>query len=288
MAKRPGLGKGLDAIIPGGSSFSDASAQHSAEQEIPIEKIIPNPHQPRSEMNLEELQDLANSIREHGIIQPIIVQPAVNGTYTLIAGERRLRASKLAGLTKIPVILRNASEQEQLELALIENVQRTDLSPLETAEAYRQLEKDFNLKQEEIANRVGKSRVSVTNTLRLLKLPDAAKAALAEGRITEGHARALLQLTTPQAQLAVLDTIIKFEYSVRQTEELVRKYGGERQKKTEIPETLPEIKALEKRIEEKLGMRVVLQHNGDKGKVIIHYFSNEELNNFLDRFFEEQ
>jgi ParB family chromosome partitioning protein len=172
-------------------------------------------------------------------------------------------------------------------LALIENVQRTDLSPLETAEAYRQLSDDFNLSHEIIAKRVGKSRVSVTNTIRLLKLPDAIKNALANSVISEGHARALLALNSPQAQLAVLETVLKFEYSVRQTEELVRKYGGERKKKSAKKPEEPEIIALEEKIRNQIGMRVNLDHHGDKGKIIIHYYSNEELNQFIDRFFLE-
>jgi ParB family chromosome partitioning protein len=174
-----------------------------------------------------------------------------------------------------------------LELALIENVQRTDLSPLETAEAYRQLSDDFNLSHEEIAKRVGKSRVTITNSIRLLKLPDSVRNALASGIISEGHARALLALTSPQAQLAVLETILKFDYSVRQTEELVRKYGGERSKKSEKAPIEPEISALEERIRNQIGMRVNLDHHGNKGKIIIHYYSNEELNQFIDRFFME-
>jgi ParB family chromosome partitioning protein len=287
MTKRPGLGKGLDALIPvnqSGSQFNTITSVH----EISIDQIVPNPHQPRSEINPDELKDLADSIREHGIIQPIILMPGQDSNhYTLIAGERRLRAAKIAGLTYVPAIIRNASDQEQLELALIENVQRTDLSPLETAEAYRQLSDDFNLSHEVIAKRVGKSRVSVTNTIRLLKLPDVIKNALANSIISEGHARALLALNSPQAQLAVLETVLKFEYSVRQTEELVRKYGGERKKKSAKKPEEPEIIALEEKIRNQIGMRVNLDHHGDKGKIIIHYYSNEELNQFIDRFFLE-
>jgi len=287
MTKRPGLGKGLDALIPVNQSGSQINTIASI-HEISIEKIIPNPHQPRTAINPEELKDLADSILEHGIIQPIILMPGIDSNqYILIAGERRLRAAKIAGLSYVPAIIRNASEQEQLELALIENVQRTDLSPLETAEAYRQLSDDFNLSHEDIAKRVGKSRVSVTNTIRLLKLPDAIKNALQNSIISEGHARALLALNTPHSQLAVLETVLKFDYSVRQTEELVRKYGGERKKKSEKKPEEPEIIALEEKIRNSIGMRVNLDHHGDKGKIIIHYYSNEELNQFIDRFFPE-
>ncbi|MHB8133397.1 MAG: ParB/RepB/Spo0J family partition protein [Anaerolineaceae bacterium] len=287
MVKRTGLGKGLEALIPVNISGIQ-SISLSSVLEIPVNEILPNPHQPRTEMNLDELQDLAESIREHGIIQPLIISPGnKENEYFLIAGERRLRAAKIVGLKQVPAILRNVSDQGQLELALIENVQRTDLSPLETAEAYRQLSDDFNLSHEEIAKRVGKSRVTITNSIRLLKLPDSVRNALASGIISEGHARALLALTSPQAQLAVLETILKFDYSVRQTEELVRKYGGERSKKSEKAPIEPEISALEERIRNQIGMRVNLDHHGNKGKIIIHYYSNEELNQFIDRFFME-
>ena len=224
MARKGGLGKGLDALIPGEVTQQSAS---SSEVFVQRDLIVPNPHQPRDHMDGEELTDLANSIREHGILQPLVVSfDPLTGMYTLIAGERRLRASALAGLDRVPVIVREVSDQERLELALIENVQRSDLSPLETAEAYRELAEDFNLSHEEISARVGKSRVSVTNTLRLLKLPDPVQKALADGTITEGHARALLGLNTSQAQNAALQSILAHGLNVRQTEELVRKMTG--------------------------------------------------------------
>jgi len=286
MAKRPGLGRGLDALIPG--SKPDGIDVHNLTSEVPIEKILPNPHQPRTIMDNEELQDLANSILEHGIIQPLIVIPANDqDEYVLIAGERRLRAAKIAGLQTVPVIYRQATEQEHLELALIENVQRANLSPLETADAYQQLSSEFNLSHDEIAKRVGKSRVSVTNTIRLLKLPEKVKVALAKNLISEGHARALLALATPQAQSAVLDIILKNNYSVRQTEELVKKYTGDRETKTTKTAKDPNVVAIEERIQEKLGMRVNLDHRGDKGKLIIHYYSSEELNSLIDRIIED-
>lgn len=286
MAKKPGLGRGLDALIPG--SKPTMIEEERQVSELTIERILPNPHQPRTIMDDEELQELAQSIREHGIIQPLLVIPKNDREeYVLIAGERRLRAAKLAGLQKVPVIFRQASEQEHLELALIENVQRADLSPLETADAYQQLISEFNLSHEEIAKRVGKSRVSVTNTIRLLKLPEKVKLALAKNDISEGHARAILALATPQAQSAVLDIVIKNNYSVRQTEELVKKYSGDRETKSPLKVKDPEIKALEERFQDKLGMRVNLDHRGDKGKIIIHYYSNEELNSLIDRFIED-
>jgi ParB family chromosome partitioning protein len=286
MAKKQGLGKGLDALIP--SSKPLQNIEENQPSELSIDLILPNPHQPRTIMDESVLEDLAQSIREHGIIQPLLVIPANQyGEYVLIAGERRLRAAKLAGLNKVPVIFRKASDQEHLELALIENVQRENLSPLETADAYQQLSDIFKLSHEEIAKRVGKSRTAVTNTLRLLKLPESVKSALAQNLISEGHARAMLALSTPQAQTAVLGIILKNNYSVRQTEELVKKYGGDRGSKTTKTKKEPEILALEEKFHDKLGMRVNLDHRGGKGKIIIHYYSNEELNSFLDRFFED-
>ena len=279
-ARKGGLGKGLDALIPGDYSPSAAPVDSF----VLTENIIPNPRQPRDSMNPDDLQDLANSIREHGIIQPLIVtHEPMSDTYVLIAGERRLQAARLVGLEKVPVVIRSATDQERLELALIENVQRADLSPLETAEAYRKLADEFNLSHEEIAARVGKGRVAVTNTMRLLKLPEQAKKALAEGRISEGHGRALLGLPTPQAQLNALQTILHQELNVRQTEELIRKLGGQKPASVPAKETDPEVKEIEERLCEKLGTRVTLKHGKKGGTVTIHYYSEEELSGLLNR-----
>lgn len=286
MAKKPGLGRGLDALIPSSKPSPSQDAQKNIE--VSIEKILPNPHQPRTIMAEDDLKDLADSIREHGIIQPLLVIPEnEEGKFILIAGERRLRAAKLAGLTQVPVVIRSVTDQEHLELALIENLQRENLSPLETAEAYQELLDIFNLSHEEIAKRVGKSRVAITNTLRLLKLPETIKNALAGNLISEGHARALLSLNSMQAQIAVLEIIIKNDYSVRQTEEIVKKYLGDAKPKYVRKEKQPEIKAIEEKIQDHLGMRVNVDHRGNKGKVVIHYYSNEELNSLIDRLFED-
>ena len=280
MARKGGLGKGLDALIPGDFSSAPAPADSFA----PIDSIIPNPRQPREFMNEDDLQDLANSIREHGILQPLVVSlEGMSGTYTLIAGERRLRAARMAGLDKVPVIIRSVTEQERLELALIENVQRADLSPLETAEAYNKLANEFNLSHEEIADRVGKGRVAVTNTMRLLKLPEGAKKALAAGEITEGHGRALLGLATTQAQLAALQTIVQNGLNVRQAEELVRKLSGQKPPAIPSKPVDPSVKEIEERLCEKLGTRVTLKHGQKGGTVTIHYYSDEELSGLLNR-----
>ena len=279
-ARKGGLGKGLDALIPG--DFSPTPS--TADSFVLTSSIIPNPRQPRDSMNPEELQDLANSIREHGIIQPLIVtHDPMSDTYILIAGERRLQAARLVGLEKVPVVIRTATDQERLELALIENVQRADLSPLETAEAYRKLADEFNLSHEEISDRVGKGRVAVTNTMRLLKLPEQAKKALNEGRISEGHGRALLGLPTEQAQLNALQTILHQELNVRQTEELIRKLGGQKPPVVAAKEVDPDVKEIEERLCERLGTRVTLKHGQKGGTVTIHYYSEEELSGLLNR-----
>jgi len=246
---------------------------------VSVTKIIPNPRQPRYQMRPEDLQDLADSIREHGIIQPLIAtQEPGDETYTLIAGERRLRAAKMAGLELVPVILRQVTDQQLLEIALIENVQRSDLTPLETAEAYRQLNEAFGLSHEEIAQRVGKSRVAITNTLRLLKLPKSGREALAEGLISEGHARALLGLTNTQAQVSALQTILKQDLTVRQTEDLVRRLSGEKPGMGAPKTSDPIIVELEERLASRLGTRVAIHHGKKGGSVVIHYYSDEELN----------
>lgn len=289
MARRPGLGRGLDALIPGGDDqegqHPNASGQNIAQ--IPIELIQPNPHQPRNGMDEETLGELAASIREHGIIQPLIVSrnPGTD-QYTLVAGERRLRAASLAGLSMVPVILRTVSELEQLELALTENLQRSDLTPLETAEAYRQLAENFSLTHEQIAERVGKSRVSVTNTLRLLNLPEQVQRALAENLISEGHARALLGLPTAQAQKAALGTVLNLSLNVRQTEALVKKWTGERPPSKLKAEPTPEVKALESRLRSFFGTKVSLNNSKKGGSLVIYYYSDEELNTILDKILE--
>src|SRR4029079_6281956 len=226
MAAKRGLGRGLDALIPGG--LAGESSLNGVSQ-IAVAAIGRNPRQPRARLEPTELEDLANSIREHGVIQPLIVaQSSYPGQFTLIAGERRLEASRLAGLATVPAIVREASEQQLLEVALGENIQGSDLGPLETALAYKHLADDFGLSHEDIAARVGKKRVTVTNTMRLLKLPQRLLEVLSAEDMTEGHARVLLALATAQAQLAAFSTVVRNALSVRQTEELVRRMQGEK------------------------------------------------------------
>jgi ParB family chromosome partitioning protein len=275
--KKHGLGRGLDALLPAEPSSSDALL-------VPVGKIHRNPRQPRMDIEAEDLEELAASIRVHGILQPLIVSRGpVLEEYTLIAGERRLEAAKLAGLERVPVLVRDASDQQRLELALIENLQREDLSPLETAEAYRHLHEEFNLSHEDVSKRVGKSRVAVTNTLRLLKLPERVRQALAGGQISEGHARAILALPTVQAQLAAVDTVLKRDLSVRQTEELARRMTGKRTPKPSPPRLPPDLRALEKKLEEVLGTRVTIKRGKRGGLVLLYYYSDEELDAIADQ-----
>jgi ParB family chromosome partitioning protein len=284
MPQKSGLGRGLGALIPGGEN---ALAENGV-MLVSVDMVLPNPRQPRRMMHPEELQDLTASIREHGVLQPLIVTPGdMQGRYILIAGERRLQAARLAGLATVPVLVRPATDQQRLELAIIENVQRSDLSALEQAEAYRQLAEDFNLSHEEIAARVGKSRVAVSNTLRLLKLPDPVKNALIEGRISEGHGRALLALPTTEAQTAALRTLIAHELNVRQTEELVRKLTGEKPSRKSKRTTDPDLAELEDRLRTSLGTKVSLRSGRKGGTVTIHYYSDEELNALLERLLNE-
>ncbi|MEJ5226119.1 MAG: ParB/RepB/Spo0J family partition protein [Anaerolineales bacterium] len=216
----PGLGKGLDALIPTGTGSQTAPGGVS---QVPVARIRPNPRQPRAVFKPEDLAELADSIREHGIIQPLIVTRGEDDDYyTLIAGERRLQAAKQVGLGQVPAIVRTATDQQRLELALIENIQRADLNALEEAHAYQSLLDEFGLAHDEIARRVGKSRVTVTNTLRLLKLPNSVQKALLDGQITEGHARALLGLEVPHAIELAMEIVVALAFTVRQTEGLVR------------------------------------------------------------------
>ena len=277
MPVRRGLGKGLDALIPGGQTLGGV-------EQVAIEAILPNPRQTRTSFDQGELEQLAASIREHGVLQPLIVTPEPNrDEFRLVAGERRLQAARLAGLHAVPVIVRSVNDQERLELALIENLQRADLNPLEAAEGYRQLTEDFKLSHEQVAARVGKTRTSVTNTLRLLKLGAQTRQALAAGSISEGHARALLGLATVQSQTAALGVILSRELNVRQTEALVRRLVGERRPARKTKSKTPEESDLEAQLRQALGTRVILRRSGKGGSLVIRFYSDEELNALLDR-----
>ncbi len=273
------LGKGLDALIPP----SESALTQSDIRQVAVSAIQRNPHQPRTKFAQEQLAELAKSIRAHGVIQPLIVKRGPGGDYTLIAGERRLHAAKLAGLGEVPVVLREADDQALVELALVENVQRSDLSPLEAAEAYQELHNSFGLSHGQIAERVGKSRVAVTNTLGLLDLSTEVKLALAEGAISEGHGRALKALDNPQAQNAALRSVISRELNVRQTEELVRKLKGHKAPKASQPAQSADIQAVQAHLRDVLGTKVKLQHSSKGGRITLYYYSDEELDALVEQ-----
>lgn len=280
MPPRSGLGKGLDALIPTGQK---ATGVEGGVTQVSVDSIQRNPRQPRENFDFEELENLAASIREHGVIQPLVVSPGKNGNFTLIAGERRLQAARKAGLRTVPVVIRHATDQQLLELALIENVQRADLNAIEEAEAYQHLVKEFKMSHETIASRVGKSRVAVTNTMRLLDASAAVKQALVDKKITEGHARALLALSTAKAQETLLNQIINLDLSVRQTEALARRYTGQKPAHKRRSVISADITDVERRLRSSLGTKVSLKHGKKGGTVTIYYYSDEELDSLLEK-----
>ena len=284
MAQRSGLGKGLESLIPTWQSSPTPVGANEQVQLLPIASISPNPQQPRKIFEEDQLEDLATSIKQHGIIQPLIVIAAEGvDRYTLIAGERRLRAAKLAGLKEVPAIVRTASQQEQLEFAIIENVQREDLNPIERARAYQSLADQFSLTHEDIAQRVGKSRVTVTNTLRLLNLPVVVQQTLQSGEITEGHARSLLALPSARAMEAALDSILSLGLNVRQTELLVSKLSGKAPTSNKLTTRSAEAEDLENRLRQFFHTKVMLSKGKRGGTISISFYSDEELNAILDR-----
>lgn len=281
--ERRGLGKGLGALIPSGEPVPGIRQVH-------IDAIVPNPRQPRSSFDADALEELAASIREMGLIQPLIVQQSTDAQdpgqpprYQLIAGERRWRAARLAGLQHVEVIVKEASPQEMLELALVENIQRADLNPLEEASAYHQLAQEFGMTQERIAERVGRSRASVANTMRLVRLPEEIRQGLLDSRISEGHARALLMLDDHEEQSLAYRAVIKKQLSVRQTEELVRRLkrstGDTRRQRSRSPETV----RLEQEFRDSLGTKVSLYRSSKGGKLVIHFYSEDDLQALYER-----
>ncbi len=277
MSKKRGLGRGLEALIP--SDITTPLDESSSVRVVPVQAISPNPHQPRSVMDEAKLAELAASIREHGLIQPLIVTRQ-DDKYILIAGERRWRAAQRAGLVELPVIVKEATPQAMLELAIIENIQRADLNPLEEAYAYQQLMEEFGLTQEEVAQRVGKGRSTVANLVRLTNLPPEIQQAVADGRISGAHARTLLSLPTPEAQINAMNVVIKRRLNVRETEVLVKKLLLDKPPAPQTRRRLsPEMADLQTQFRERLGTKVniELSDSGEGGKVVIHYYSDEDL-----------
>jgi ParB family transcriptional regulator, chromosome partitioning protein len=309
MTNSFGLGRGLASLIPqkktnppeedkkidgfekdkgqkGESPFLTDSAENIPEknngnvEEIDIIRIAPNPHQPRKNFSPEKLQELAESIKQHGILQPIVVSKSGN-QYEVIVGERRLQAAKLVGMTKITAMVREATNQQKLELAIIENIQRHDLNPVEEAKSYLKLVQEFGLKQEEVADKVGKSRSAVANKLRLLGLPVEIQRALIESRITEGHAKAILAIENPEKQRALFELILKNNLTVRQTEDKTREISVRTHKRVVARD--PEIKKIEEDLVAKLGTKVKVSKAGTGGRIIIDYYSKEELDNLISK-----
>ena len=279
MTVRPerhsGLGRGLSSLIP-------QRSQQVSTTEIPLARIRPNPRQPRQWMDAAELEALAMSVREHGVLQPILVTETIDG-YQLVAGERRFRASQMAGLERIPAVIRQLADREQLELALVENLQRADLGPLEEAHAFRSLVTEFELTHEQIAQRVGRAKSTIANTLRLLDLDPAVQAALSDRRISEGHARAIAGLPVEQ-QARVAATVADQQFSVRQTEELVRRLREPRATPTgAAPRLDPDLERVEEDLRRKLGTKVTLARSRKGGRIIIEFYSDEELAQLYDR-----
>ncbi|WP_417087906.1 ParB/RepB/Spo0J family partition protein [Eubacterium maltosivorans] len=285
MAKSRGLGKGLKALIPDESfmSIDNSDADNAGKLVffLQINKIRPNADQPRKKFNREKLEELAASIKEHGILQPLVVRPENNG-YTIIAGERRWRAATMAGLKEVPVIVKDLPAKDVMELALIENVQREDLNAIEEAEAYGALMEHFNLTQGEIGIRIGKSRAAITNTMRLLNLPDKVRQEVLDDHISSGHARALLSLEDQKQMEALCEEIIDKKFSVRETERKVKLLKNPPKEEKAKSEKNPYITAVEDGLKQKFATKVKISGKKDKGKIELEYYSTEDLNRILD------
>jgi ParB family chromosome partitioning protein len=278
-AKRGGLGRNLDSLIPTPIRASGVEAPVAGRLEVDIESIRPNPKQPRSIFDDSELSELAASIKEIGILQPPVVRKVGENQYELIMGERRLRASKLAGLSRIPVIIRETSDNELLREALIENIHRSNLNALEEAAAYNQMLSDFGLTHDELAQRVGKSRPVITNTLRLLNLPPSVQKKLASGAISAGHARALLGLTDPNEIERIANKIVSEGLSVRATEELILVNGGGKKSTSKKggASSLGKYQELEEKIGDALDTRVKIKGGSKGGKILIEFADSQDL-----------
>jgi ParB family chromosome partitioning protein len=304
VAHKPGLGKGLDALLPlekdeyAGPAGPEAGTRPDSEKgspapgmavlSIPLDKLQANPDQPRKNFDEGELEELAASIREHGIISPIIVEDDGAGAYIIIAGERRTRAARLAGLTEVPVILRDYSDEKRMEVSLIENVQRANLNPIEEAAAYKKLMELTGLSQDEVAAKVGKNRSTVTNALRLLKLPPEIRAALEKGDISSGHARAILAVAGVKKQLLLHKAIIAGALSVREAEKRAAALNAPEKSPpgTAAPKAplrrAPEIGAMEEKFIGRLGTKVVIEGDLNRGRIHIDYYSMEDLERLYD------
>ncbi len=279
MASKKGLGKGLGALIV---DYDEPAGENSPYQLLPIYKVEPNPDQPRQDFDEEELQALSESIAAHGIIQPLTVRETGNGYYQIIAGERRWRAARLANLSEVPAVIMEADDKKVLELALIENLQRQDLNPVEEAMGYQSLMADHGLTQEVAASRVGKSRSAVANALRLLNLPDSILAKLREGALTPGHARAVLSLKTEKKQLEAAQKIIALGLSVRQAELLCKNMSREPAPEKPVTLAVDYVAECEKSLSKHLGRGVKIVNGKRKGRFELEFYGEEDLQALLD------
>ncbi len=273
-----GLGRGLGAV------FTSVDVQKDEPvQEVELMDLRPNPYQPRKQFDSEALQELADSIREHGIVQPLVVRESIRG-YEIVAGERRYRAAQILELTTVPVVIRSFTDEQMMEIALIENLQREDLNPMEIASAYQKLMNHFSLTQEELAQRVGKSRPHVTNFLRLLQLPVAIQDDVSRGTLSMGHARALLGVKDEEIQLRLSDKVKKLKASVRQLEEWIQQINqeGNKKKKKAQPEVDPHIKQYEEMLQEAFSTPVRIRNGRRKGRIEIEYYSHRELERLIE------
>ncbi len=278
--QKAALGKGLGALIPDLSVLDEKERKSLGIMDVELDKIVPNEYQPRKVFNDEKLKELAASIKEQGVIQPIIVH-RIGTNFGLIAGERRWRAARLAGLKSIPALVREATKRELIEQALIENIQREDLNPLEAAEAFKRLQDEFKLTQEDLARRVGKERSTITNFLRILGLPKEIKQHLATGSLNMGHAKALLSLERLRDQMLAANQIVKKALSVREAEALANRLKKPVKEKKKLTGT--EYKAVEERLRKSLGTKVSISPKAKGGKIVIEYYSGEELERILEK-----
>ena len=289
--KKKALGKGLEQLFSNNvidfDNFEDTVVEENKKDvtEIDIDEIRSNPYQPRKTFDSETLNELAKSIEQYGVVQPIIVKKSIKG-YELVAGERRTKAAKIAGLKKIPAIIKDFDDQEMMEIALIENIQRRDLNPIEEALAYKSLIDEYNLKQEEVADRVSKSRTAVTNSMRLLKLAEQVQTMLINEELSMGHARALLSIEKEEVQVETAKAIVERKLSVRETEKLVKAILNPKQAKLPIPSTNDVVyEKLSDKLKEIMGTKVNINHKkGGKGKIEIEYYSQDELERLLELF----
>jgi len=278
MAKRKALGKGLSALIPDAHRLEDQEAQYF---QCPIEAIEPNPYQPRQTFAPSELEEMVNSVREKGIITPLLVSSTETG-YQLIAGERRWRAAQKAGLERVPVVVREVTGAESLELALVENIHRKDLNPIEEASAYRKLQEETGASQDSLAKRLGKDRSTITNLLRLLKLPAFIQKDVIDGRLSMGHARVLVGLESLDEQKALRDMVIKKGLSVRQSEALAKRRKAPARSKSRANELNYYLDSLAENLKRSLGTKVDIKRRGRQGHIVIYFYSDDELDRLLE------